>query len=388
MSDPQSAKICAGIPASNNTLLWRIQFSVGDPAAYVEVPDGSGTKKILIIRDIEMSRARRAAPVDLVGCPADYTPESGLSGDRETATAQSAAECLRRAGVTSVVADRTLPLIFAEFIKRAGISVECDTELWVKERRQKNAKEIEHLREAQSVTEESMRYACEMVANAEAGSGGVLYHDGAPLTSERVSIAVEQFLRERDFVCPMMIVAGGVDGADCHNRGSGELKTGLPVIIDIFPRSRQTSYWGDCTRTVVNGEIPSDLVAMHETVCKAKAAGVNAVAPGVTGEDVHKATIAVIKANGYETGLPADDAAASFCAMTHGTGHGVGLDVHEPPLLDFKGPELLVGEALTVEPGLYRMDMGGVRVEDMVVVTEDGCENLNQLPEGLEWKTS
>ncbi|MFP6764666.1 MAG: hypothetical protein VB858_13655, partial [Planctomycetaceae bacterium] len=131
----------------NNTLLWRIRFMVGDPVAMLEIPTSDGVKSVLLLRDIEMHRARQSARVDEVGCPADFTPDGGLSGDRETATAQAAAECLRREGVTEVIADRSLPFIFAEFLSRAGISVTCDTELWVADRRQKSQEEIEHLRE-------------------------------------------------------------------------------------------------------------------------------------------------------------------------------------------------------------------------------------------------
>ena len=385
MSDPQVAKICAGVPAMNNTLLWRIRFMVGDPVALLEIPEAGGVRSMLLLRDIEMQRARQSALVDDVGCPADFTPDGGLSGDRETATAQAAAECFRRAGTTEVVADRSLPFIFAEFLSRAGITVRCDTELWVADRRQKTEEEIDHLREAQRVTEQAMQFACSMIGTAEARSGGVLYRDNEPLTSERVRTAVDHFLMDQGFSNPRSIVAGGPTGADCHDVGSGELLTGLPVIVDIFPRSRATLYWGDCTRTVVHGDIPDEIKTMHQTVRKARAAGERAVAPGVTGEEVHRATIAVIKADGFNTGLPSDDDPDSYCAMTHGSGHGIGLDVHEPPLLDIKGPELLLGDALTIEPGLYRRDMGGVRVEDMVVVTQDSCINLNTLSEELTW---
>jgi Xaa-Pro aminopeptidase len=386
MPDRKIAKICAGVPAMNNTLLWRIRFMVGDPVALLEIPDSGGVRSVLLLRDIEMQRARQSARVDQVGCPADFTPDGGLSGDRETATAQAAAECLRREGITDVVADRTLPFIFAEFLSRAGISAKCDTELWVADRRQKSDEEIEHLRDAQQVTEQAMRLACEMIGTAEARSGGVLYRENEPLTSERVRTAVDHFLMDKGFTNPTSIIAGGPIGADCHDVGSGELLTGLPVIVDIFPRSRRTLYWGDCTRTVVHDDIPDEIGRMHQTVRKAKAAGEKAVAPGVTGEDVHRATIEVIQADGFSTGLPGEDDPDSWCAMTHGTGHGVGLDVHEPPLLDMKGPKLLVGDALTIEPGLYRRDMGGVRVEDMVVVTKDGCINLNTLSEELTWE--
>lgn len=386
MTSSNVAKICAGVPAMNNTLLWRIRFMVGDPVALLEIPQDGQVRSVLLLRDIEMQRARQSARADQVGCPADFAPEGGLSGDRETATAQAAAECFRREGVTEVVADRSLPLIFAEFLSRAGITVRCDTELWVAERRQKTDEEIEHLRDAQRVTEQAMEFACGMVGTAEARSGGVLYRDNEPLTSERVRTAIDHFLMDRGFTNPTSIVAGGPAGADCHDIGSGPLKTGQPVIVDIFPRSRRTHFWGDCTRTVVHGDIPDEIRAMHQTVRRAKAAGEQAVAPGVSGEDVHRATINVIEEDGFRTGLPGADDPESFCSMTHGSGHGIGLDVHEPPLLDRKGPALLVGDALTIEPGLYRRDLGGVRVEDMVIVTADGCVNLNTLSEELTWQ--
>ena len=161
--------------------------------------------------------------------------------------------------------------------------------------------------------------------------------------------------------------------------------TGQPVIVDVFPKNRTTLYNGDCTRTVVHGQISEQLQKMHHAVVEAKRAGEGAIRAGVTGQTVHEAVIARIREGGFDVGLPPADAADDYCAMVHGTGHGVGLDVHEPPLLDFKGPELVVGDALTVEPGVYCNSVGGIRVEDMVIVTEDGCENLNRLPQGLDW---
>ena len=125
---------------------------------------------------------------------------------------------------------------------------------------------------------------------------------------------------------------------------------------------------------------------MHAAVCAAKEAACSVIRPGVRGSVVHAATAKALTSRGFNNGFPPEGAPLSFCTMPHGTGHGIGLDVHEPPLLDGKGGELLEGDALTVEPGLYRKDLGGVRVEDMVIVTADGFINLNQLPEGLEWK--
>ena len=381
------ALLMAGIPQLNSALYHRIRFLVGDPVAYIQLPAADGrAKSILILRDIEMERARRSARADEVACPADFAPASGLSGDRETATAQAAAECLRRAGVTRVVADRTLPLIFAEMVREAGIGVDCDTTIGVADRRRKDPEELEHVRQAQQATEQIIERTCRLIARADTRRDGVLLDDGQPLTSERVRAMINHWFIDLGYVNPPSIVAGGPIAADCHDLGHGPLRTGQPVIVDIFPRNGATLYYGDCTRSVVHGDVPDEVARMHAAVCAAKRAGMVAAMAGVTGEDVHRATIAAIVANGYKTGLPPADAPESYCAMTHGTGHGIGLECHEPPLLDFKGPELLEGELVTIEPGLYCRSIGGVRVEDIVLIHSDRCETLNKLPEGLDWK--
>ena len=191
-SPQRLAYVAAGIPATQSIIYWRIGFSVGDQVVLVELPKDGGFESVLILRDIEMDRARRHARVDRVACPADFAPAGGLSGDRETANAQAAAECLRRAGVTHVVGDRSLPLLVVDQIRRAGIDVACDPDRWVKERRRKSPEEIAHLREAQRVTEGAIQLACETIARATARADGVLLHEGAPLTSERVRALVDR----------------------------------------------------------------------------------------------------------------------------------------------------------------------------------------------------
>ena len=137
---------------------------------------------------------------------------------------------------------------------------------------------------------------------------------------------------------------------------------------------------------MVHGTISDEIGRMHAAVAVAKKAAIDATRAGVTGQAVHEATTAAMLGQGYQMGLPTADAPGTYCAMTHGTGHGVGLEVHEPPLLDRGGPALVVGDCLTIEPGLYSRAIGGVRLEDMVIVREDGCDNLNKLPEGLDWR--
>jgi Xaa-Pro aminopeptidase len=293
------------------------------------------------------------------------------------------AECLRRRGIAAVRADRSLPLIYAHFIRAAGISVECDPDLGVLERRAKDAQELDWLREAQRVTEGAMQLACETVARASAARDGTLVHAGAPLTAERLRSIIDIHLLEQGYENPESIVAGGPQGADCHDHGHGILRTGEPVIVDIFPRNRKTLYNGDMTRTVVHGAVPSLVAAMHAAVVRAKHAATAAIRPGVTGDAVHQATLASLRASGYASAQPTEPRVP---VISHGTGHGIGLEVHEPPLLALKGPPLVVGDVLTVEPGLYALDVGGIRVEDMVAVTASGCENFNTLQEGLDWR--
>jgi Xaa-Pro aminopeptidase len=376
----------AGIPASNKSLYHAVRFNVGDPAAVVDFvkPDGR-LHRVFIVRDIEMERARKHAKTDAVACPRDFEPSGGLSGDRETATAQSVAECVRIQGVKRVISDRTLPLVFADHLRAAGVSIEYDAHMGVLSRRSKDDQEVEWLRLAQQATERAMKMACEMVSRAIPNRNGVLTVDGEPLTSDRLRFLIDVHLLREGFANPPSIVAGGPQGADCHDHGTGDLRTEQPVIVDIFPRDQRTLYNGDCTRTVVHGQAHPDLVRMHHAVIESKRAAIAAVRAGATGEDVHRATLSVIQARGYSSGIAPTDAPDTWCGMTHGTGHGIGLDVHESPLLDFKGPTLLKGDALTVEPGLYCKAIGGVRVEDMVIVTESGCTNLNSLFEGLDW---
>lgn len=378
------ATVLAGIPSQNSALYHRVRFGTGDPAAWVCINSAEGDHTEFLVRDIEMQRAQQSVNVNRISSPSDYQPSGGLSGDRTTATAQALAECLRRHAVTSAVADRTLPYVFAWHIQQAGICVEYDADLGVTDRRRKDAQEIEWLAAAQAITEQAVLMACQTVYSARAASDGSLLHEGQPLTSQRLQFMIAQFLLERDFHCHHgLIVASHPHSADCHHRGQGVLRTGQAVIIDVFPQSALTRYHGDCTRTVVHGDANDRLRDMHSAVLAAKQAAIGAAVAGATADCVHEAAKSEIMQRGFlfARGQIADDP-----VMPHGTGHGVGLELHEPILLDDNGGTLMASEVLTIEPGLYSRKYGGVRVEDMVVIADEGsARNLNQLPEGLQW---
>ncbi|QDV22851.1 M24 family metallopeptidase [Aureliella helgolandensis] len=381
---PRTATLLAGIPAENPSLFHRVRFSVGDPAAWLALNIEGQQSSWFIVRDIEAARARESVQVDHVGSPADFAPASGLSGDRATATAQAVAEFLRQRQVSVVTTDRTLPYIYAWHIQQAGITVEYAPELGVTERRTKDAQELEWLAAAQQATEATMLMALQTVARATAKADGHLQHAGEPLTSERLRSMISADLLNRGYSTPHgSIVASLPDSADCHARGSGVLKTGQSVIVDIFPQSNTTHYCGDCTRTVVHGTPADGLLAMNAAVVEAKTAAIAAATVGATADAVHSATKETLAQHGFRfaRGEISDDP-----VMPHGTGHGIGLEIHEPILLDDNGGTLLENEVLTIEPGLYSRRLGGMRVEDMIVTQAGGPPlNFNQLPMGLNW---
>ncbi len=376
---PKSARIMAGSADKNASLFKRIGVPLGDPAAWIELDN----KRTALVRDLEMDRVRQNSHADDVTCPTEHPPSAGLSPDRETATAEAAAQLLRSAKVEEVYADRSLPYIFAWHLIQAEISVLYDDDLGVLDRRQKTHQELVALAAAQKVTEDVMRMICERIAHAEASADGSLKHKGEPLTSQSVRfMAAIEFMKRGFSMGHGAIVATAPHVADCHHAGDGPLYTERPVVVDLFPRDDSSRYWGDCTRTVVHGQ-PSDCVkAMHAAVVEARTASAASLTAGNTADAVHKAAENVLLAHGYPSsrGIITDHP-----SVQHGTGHGIGLDVHEPILLDHGGGEILEGEVFTIEPGLYGRDDGGVRVEDMLVVTAGEARNLNALPDSLDW---
>ncbi|MCE9620559.1 MAG: M24 family metallopeptidase [Planctomycetes bacterium] len=387
MIDNDEAIVMGGISTTNMTLFHQLRFRVGDPLACAEVAtSGGGRRRTLIVRDIELGRAKQHARADVFAVPGDFVPAAGQSAERDVATAQALAECLRRAKVKRAVCDRTFPALFAHELGAAGIALRCDPGLFQSARRSKDSAERQAMHEAQCMTQDAIELACRMIARAAVNAKGELLHEGAPLTSERVRGAIDQFFAARGYENPRSIVAGGKQGADCHHDGEGVLRSGELVMVDIFPRSKASGYWGDCTRTLVHGKVPAQAAKMHQAVVAAKAAAVKAARVGALCGDVNAETLRVIHEQGFSSGTPPMDAPDSWCGMVHGTGHGLGLDVHEPPLVDRGGPALVEGDVITIEPGLYSKSIGGVRIEDAYVIEAAGARRLGRaLPEGLDW---
>lgn len=238
----------------------------------------------------------------------------------------------------------------------------------------KSDAEIAAIESTQRSCEEALSVALNLISGSKL-RGGVLYSGGCPLTSEKVRSTIEIALLERDCEAVDTIVAGGVQAANPHARGSGPLYANAPIVLDIFPRSKTSRYFADMTRTVLKGRASQEILDMYDAVLAAQQAGLEAVRAGVSGSEVHSRVGDVFNDRGYKE--------REGQGFTHSTGHGVGLDVHERPSLGFAKDILQARNVVTVEPGLYYPEIGGVRIEDLVVVTEIGCRNLTVFDKNL-----
>ena len=336
----------------------------------------------VLISGLEATRARTDSAAGTVRTLSEFDyRERAAEMDPRLARKHVTAAFLADAGVESVVVPDGFPTGTAAVLRDNGVAVTPD-ETYVLEsvRAVKTDAEVAHVRATQQANEAAMATAADLIDRATVAEGA-LRLGGEPLTSERVRRRIEATLLEHDCGMDDCIVAGGPAAARGHDSGAGPLPANVPIVVDIFPRHRETRYFGDMTRTFVKGE-PSDQVReWYDLTTEAYEAALSTIEPGVTGEAVHDAVCDVYEAAGEPTTRSDEGTEDGFI---HSTGHGVGLDVHEEPYLAEQGGELRPGHVVTVEPGLYEQGTGGVRVEDLIVVREDGYENLTEYPTGLQ----
>ncbi len=365
-----------GTSAAVPDLFHCTRFEAPDPVCAVKWPDGSVT---LLVGDMEFGRARNQTRGIEVVSPGSLAASSARAGRGGRAAAPVGAVTFaarwlaRERGVRAVAVDRAFPIGAAETLKQAKIAVKVVGESPVAAARAvKTPDEIRAIRASQSAARAAERALGAAIRRCTAGRGGELVLDGRPFTSERArSLVRAQLLMRGAMDFEGSIVAGGAQAACPHEQGSGPLRSGEWIVADIFPRSLRTGYWGDMTRTFAHGRPDAPRRRLYKTVREAHALGISLVRPGVTGASVHEAVAEFFARAGYERGADSSGAPHGFI---HGLGHGVGLEIHEEPRLSPSGrDELRPGMVVTVEPGLYYPDLGGVRIEDTVLVTETGC---------------
>ena len=360
------------------------RFLAPDPIIALE-QDG---EVVIVANSLEQGRARKESRAREVFNIDDF----GAKDIAKTATSREEldAEVIRRflesRGAQRVAVGPYFPLGMADRLRGAGIEMVVDREL-SERRRAKRPDEIVALEMTQRATEDAWAKGVAAVERSTVRKDGTLELDGEPFTAERLRAIVESRLLELGCVSEGAIIAPGKQAADPHMIGSGPLHAGEAIVMDIFPQSRATRYFADMTRTISKGAPPAEIATMYEITRRAQDAGIKALRPGITGRAVHELVEDVIFEAGYDTLRPGQQRSTDGGpprGFIHGTGHGVGLEIHEMPTVGRSGTTPLApGDVVTVEPGIYLPELGGVRLEDMLVITETGSRNLTRAPRQL-----
>ncbi|NOR78049.1 MAG: M24 family metallopeptidase [Methanophagales archaeon] len=352
----------------NADMYYATRFLSADPFVYLRLPH----KDLLLVSQMEYERAKKESIVNEVRSSLDY--------GHDLKTEEFITNVLHEEGITSIEVPRYFSLFTAEELKKTGIEVVPVEELiMTKEREIKGGQEIEYVRKAQRACEHAMEIAITVIKSSSV-KGNCLMDNGKVLTSESVKAYIEHALIDAGCNCDggESIVACGERAADPHFAGSGPIYANQAIIIDIFPRLKLERYFADMTRTVAKGEPEKALTDMYVTVKHAQEAALALLKAGVTCKEVHNLVCDIFEERGYGTIRK-----RSKKGFIHSTGHGVGLDIHETPSVGDNDYELRAGNVITIEPGLYDPKVGGIRLEDMVLVLKNGCENLTKLEKKL-----
>ncbi|MDD2666832.1 MAG: Xaa-Pro peptidase family protein [Methanocellales archaeon] len=339
-------------------MFYLTNFLAPDPFFYL----GKGESEFIIVSKMEFSRAKKESRVKDVRSTAEYGLPDLLKKykDAQKARSEMLKDVLNEEGVKRIVVPSNFPFFIARELRDFEM---VPTRLVEESREVKNKAEIESIKKAQRACESAMDVAIELVRKAE------IDKEFLRLTAEEVKVSIEHELIKQGCGADDIIVASGKQASDPHCSGSGRIEINTPIIIDIFPYLKKERYNADMTRTVLRGTPTKEIEEMYRAVCDAQNIAIGKIRAGVTGKEVHEAACDLFRERGYE--------------FVHSTGHGVGLDIHEGPSLAENGNELKVGNVITVEPGLYDPNIGGVRLEDLVLVTAKGCKNLTRFPKQL-----
>jgi Xaa-Pro aminopeptidase len=360
---------------NDSNMYYATHFLAPDNFIYLQ----ANGRSFLLMSDLEVDRARAQSSVEEVLSYSDYESRTKKKGVDRPELIDVVRFLLEEQKVDAVTVPGNFPLEYGDALRARGITLSIKKEPFFERRAIKTAEEVEAIRKAQISVEEGVGEAFDLLRRAEI-KNGLLYLNGVALTSESVRRQLHLSLMEKGCLGQHTIIACGVDACDPHNEGSGPLRANEPIIFDVFPRSTESRYYCDMSRTVVKGKASDGMKKLYDTVLEGQELGIKRVRSGAHGKAIHEEIMQLFEGRGYQTGKINGRMQGFF----HGTGHGVGLDIHEPPRISKGDWVLQKGEVVTVEPGLYYPEIGAVRIEDMVLVEENGCKNLTTFPKVLE----
>jgi Xaa-Pro aminopeptidase len=358
-----------------------VPLAIPDPFLYAE---REGVRHV-VASSFELGRVSEVAPelqvLPLEEFGLDELYAQGLS--RDEIELEVILRATRRFGIEQASVPGTFPLEVADHLRANGVEVKADREQFVHRRRVKNDAELAGIRRAQLAAEAAMDAARQLMRSADRQNGSLVV-DGEPLTCERLKLAVEQAFTANGAFADEFIVSHGPQTAVGHDMGSGPIAPDEPVCLDLFPRDRESGCFADMTRVYVVGTPSDELQEYHRLCREALDRSVEAVKPGIAGSELHRISCEVFEEHGYPTLRSKKPGEVLRDGFYHSLGHGVGLEVHEEPTLGRAPGELVAGDVIAMEPGLYRNGYGGCRLEDLVLVTEGGPEVLTDYPYDLE----
>jgi len=352
-------------------IFWLTGFRAPDPVGLLVY----GKENFLIVSALEKGRALKETAAGFL----ILTPED-ITGSRNATVIEAAIFILKEKRETRVRMPPSIPFATAAYFEKAGVLPILLKPNQLLDRSVKTGAELKKIEASQRAACRAMKAAVQWLAQSQTDCGGFLTDGVKKRTSADLKRVINRCLLEDDCFCADVIVACGAATAQPHNRGRGALKVGVPIVLDIFPQHNEHGYWGDLTRTVCKGRVPAALRHMHQAVKKAQQTALNLLRPGISGAVIHRAVEEFFQQEGFKTALNEPQP----YGFIHGTGHGVGLEIHEAPRISRKGGILKEGQVVTVEPGLYYPRIGGVRIEDTVRITEDGWAPLVRCPAYFE----
>lgn len=374
MTDDRALLMIAASETDSN-LYYATRFIAPDPFVYLEIKG----ERLMVMSDLEMDRARSQAAVDRVVSYSEVERGARAQGVSDPGTIDIVHGILQPAGIKKLLVPANFSYAYALRLQQLGYQLELKTGPLFPARAIKTAEEVRQVEAAQRATERAVAAAHAALRTAEIRHG-VIWLNGLPVTSEWIKKLINVQLMESDCVAQHTIVAGGDQACDPHNEGTGPLPADRSIIFDVFPRSAQSRYFADMSRTVVKGRPSAELKKLYQIVKDTQEEAITKIHDGADGAKIHQGICDRFEAAGYRTGVVNGRMQGYF----HGTGHGVGLDIHEAPRISKTGSLLQEGHIVTVEPGLYYPGLGAIRIEDMVLVTKDGCRNLTNFPKVFE----
>jgi Xaa-Pro aminopeptidase len=361
-------------------LRHEVPLPIPDPFLYAE----TGARRAVVIHSLEIPRVRAESDLEIVAQEELGSDELfGQGIPRWQIDQEIVLRGCRRLGIERASVPAGFPVELADFLRESGVELNVDRDLFDRRRRAKNDAELAGIRRAQRACEAALDAARELLRRAQQNGDG-LEADGKALTSERLKRAIEDVFADHGVEGADMIVSHGAQTAVGHDMGSGQLRANEPIVFDLFPKDKETGCYADMTRTYVVGEPSEEVQEWYRLVKEALDRSTAEVRPGKNGRELFELVCDLFHEAGYKTQLNKEAGEVLEDGFFHGLGHGVGLEVHEGPSLGRIGHDLIPGDVVTVEPGLYRAGYGGLRLEDLVLVTEDGHEVLTDYSYGLE----